>query len=124
MGLLWNCPCEEEAVKLISSTNGTKECASCLRDMTGIMMKVVLTLFNQAIKNYLAVPGLTLIKRQISDPSKHNDFADGNVKFDDNGRKFAKQVEKLGEKEKLLGMSNLSLCHSVFKSLVLETRKK
>ena len=41
------------------------------------------------------------------------EFADGNFKFDENGRKLSKQVETLGEKEQLLVMSNFSFS-SVF----------
>ena len=32
-------------------------------------------------------------KRQILDSSKLKEFADDNLKFDENGRKFSKQVE-------------------------------
>ena len=32
-------------------------------------------------------------KRQILDSSKLKEFADGNFKFDENGRKFSKRVE-------------------------------
>ena len=62
--------------------------------------------------------------------SKLNEFADDNFKFDENGRKFLKQVENnVGkgeiahyewEKEKLLITSNFSFSHSVFKSPVLQ----
>ena len=40
-----------------------------------------------------------------------------------NGRKFSRQVENTVEKEKLLDSSNFSFSHSVFKRLVLQTRK-
>ena len=36
---------------------------------------------------------LTLSKRQILDSSKLKEFADGNFKHDENGKKFLKQVE-------------------------------
>ena len=45
------------------------------------------------------------------------------MKFDENGRKFSKQVENTGKKEKLLVTSNFSYSLSVFKRLVLQTRK-
>ena len=32
-------------------------------------------------------------KQSILDPSKLNEYADDNFKFDENGRKFSKQVE-------------------------------
>ena len=50
------------------------------------------------------------------------EFAD-NFTFDENERKFSKRVETLREKEKLLVTSNFSFSHSVFKRLLLQTRK-
>ena len=61
----------------------------------------------------------------ILDSSKLKEFADDNFKFDENGRKFSKLVEKtLWKKEKLLVTSNFSFSHSVFKSLVPQGRQK
>ena len=37
--------------------------------------------------------GLTLSKRQILDPSKLEEFADDNSKFDENGRTLSKREE-------------------------------
>ena len=52
-------------------------------------------------------------------------FADDNFKFHDNGGKFSNKVVKtLWEKEKLLVTSNFPFSHSVFKRLLLQTRKK
>ena len=51
------------------------------------------------------------------------EFADNNFTFDENERKFSKRVETLREKEKLLVTSNFSFSHSVFKRLLLQTRK-
>ena len=63
-------------------------------------------------------------KQQILDPSKLKEFVADHFKFDENGRKFSKQVENtVGEKEKLLIMSNFSFSHSVFKRLILQTCK-
>ena len=45
-------------------------------------------------------------------------------KFDENIRKFSKQVETLWVKEKLLVTSNFSFTHSVFKRLVSQGRQK
>ena len=62
-------------------------------------------------------------KRQILDSSEMKEFADDSFRFDENGRKFFKWVETLREKEKLLVTSNFSFSHSVFITLVLQTRK-
>ena len=51
------------------------------------------------------------------------EFADNNFTFDENERKFSKRVETLREKEKLLVTSNFSFSYSVFKRLLLQTRK-
>ena len=51
------------------------------------------------------------------------EFADDNSKFDKNGVKFSKRVDKLWEKEKLLVTSNFSFSHSAFKRRLLQTRK-
>ena len=45
------------------------------------------------------------------DWSKLKEFADDNVKFDENGWKFSKQVENNVGKGKLLVMSNFSFFH-------------
>ena len=50
-------------------------------------------------------------------------FTDDDFKFDEYGRKFSKWVENTGEKEKFLVTSNFSFSHSVFKRIVLQTRK-
>ena len=55
-------------------------------------------------------------KQQISDSSKMKELTDDNFKFDTNGRKFSKWVEKM------VGKGEIS--HSVFKRLVLQTHKK
>ena len=62
-------------------------------------------------------------KRQILHSSKLKEFAGGNFKFDESGRKFSRPVENTGEKEKLLIMSNFSFSHSVFKRLVLQAHE-
>ena len=50
------------------------------------------------------------------------EFPEDNSKFDENGRKFSKQVENTVGKGELLVTSNFSFSHSVFKSLELQTR--
>ena len=76
-------------------------------------------------KSALCGKGLikTFTKRQILDSSKLKEFADNNFKVDENGRKFSKWIETLWEKEKLLITSNFSFSYTVFKRLVLQTRK-
>ena len=61
---------------------------------------------------------------KILDPSKLKEFADDNLKFDENGRKLSKQVENTGEKEKLIITSNFSFSDSVFKRLVSRRHQK
>ena len=51
-------------------------------------------------------------KWQILDSSKFKEFADDNFKFDENGRKFLKQVE-----------NNVRKGEIVFKSLIMQTGK-
>ena len=62
-------------------------------------------------------------KQRILDSSKLKDFADNNFKFDTNGRKLSKQVENNVRKGQIARTSNFSFSHSVFKRLVLQTRK-
>ena len=52
------------------------------------------------------------------------EFADNNLKFDENGRMLSKWVKNTQwEKENLLVTSNLSFSHAVFKRLLMQTRK-
>ena len=95
-----------------------------------------------SLPNKLAVPrqkrAEPFPKRLNLDDSKLKELADDNFKFDENGRKLSKRVEytmrkgeiacyksfkTLWEKEKLLVTSNFSFSHSVFKRLLLQTRK-
>ena len=62
-------------------------------------------------------------KRQILDSFELKEFAHDKFKFDEKGKKFSKQTENTVGKDKLLVMSNFSFSHSVFKGLVLQTRK-
>ena len=62
-------------------------------------------------------------RRHILDSSKPKKFADDNLKFDENSRKFSKRVKTLWEKGKLLVTSNFCFSHSVFKRLEMQTRK-
>ena len=55
-------------------------------------------------------------KRQISDFSRLKEFADDNFKIEENGRKFFKRVEDTVGNEEIAR-------YSVFKRLVLQTRK-
>ena len=57
------------------------------------------------------------------DTSKAKDFADDNFEYDKDGRKLSKRVENTLGKEKLFVTSNFCFSHSVFKRLLLQTRK-
>ena len=65
---------------------------------------------------------LTLPKPQILDSSKVKEFADDNIKLM-LMTKFSNPVENIGEKKKLLVMSNFFFSHSGFERLVIQTRK-
>ena len=75
-------------------------------------------------KRCLTHLGHLSIINPLPDSSKLKEFADDNFKFDENGRKLSKQVEKIVEKEKLLVTSNFSCTNSVFKRLVSQERQK
>ena len=51
------------------------------------------------------------------------EFADNVFEFDENGRKFSKQVETQWEKEKLFVTRNFSFSNYVFTRFVLQTHK-
>ena len=62
--------------------------------------------------------------RQIQNSSKLTEFSDNNSKFNENDRKFSKWIENtVGEKEKFLVTIIFSFYYSIFKRLVLQTRK-
>ena len=52
------------------------------------------------------------------------EFADDNLKYDENGRNLSKRVKICWKKEKLLLTSNFSFSHSVFKRLVSQGCQK
>ena len=58
-------------------------------------------------------------KHKILDSSKLTEFAEDNFRFDENVRKFSKEVEKV----KLFVTSNFSFSLSVFKRVLLQTHK-
>ena len=60
---------------------------------------------------------------KILDSSKLKKFADDNFKLDDNGIKFSKQVENTVGKGEITCYEQFLLFHSVFRRLVLQTRK-
>ena len=60
-------------------------------------------------------------KRQILDSPKLKEFADDNFKFDENGRKFSKQVENTVGKGEIARYEQFP--PSVLKRLVLQTCK-
>ena len=50
--------------------------------------------------------------------SKLKEFADENFRFDKNGKKYSKRVDKTVTKIKLLITSNFSFSYSVFRRLI------
>ena len=57
--------------------------------------------------------------------SKLKEFADDNFEFDENGRKLSKRVENTVRKRRNCSLQAISpFSHSVFRRLVLQTRKK
>ena len=66
---------------------------------------------------------LTLPKRQILDSSKQKELADGNFRFDKNGRKFLKSVEKTVGKGEITCNEQFLLFPQCFKTLVLQAGK-
>ena len=60
---------------------------------------------------------------QIIDSSKLKEFAEDKFKCDENDGKFSKRVENTVGKGEMLVTSNFSFSYSVFKRLVLQTRK-
>ena len=62
------------------------------------------------------------LKRQILDSSELKEFSNDNFKFDENGRRFSKQVENAVEKREIARNEKFLLFpHSVFKRLVIQT---
>ena len=59
---------------------------------------------------------------KMLDSYKIEEFADGNFKFDENGRAFSKRIENTVGKEEI-GRYNFSFSLGVFKRLVLQTHK-
>ena len=70
------------------------------------------------------IPALPFLKHHILDSSKPKEFADDNFKFDENVRKFSKQVENTVGKGEIARYEQFSFSHRVFKILVMETHKK
>ena len=60
---------------------------------------------------------------KILDSSKPNEFADDNFKFDENGRKFLKQIDNTVGKGEIARYEQFSFSHSIFKRNVQQTRK-
>ena len=54
---------------------------------------------------------------------KLKEFADDNFKFKGNGREFSKEVENTVGKGEIALFEEFLLSHSVFKRLLLQTRK-
>ena len=62
-------------------------------------------------------------KQQILDSSKLKELADDYFKFDWNGRKFSKELENTVGEGEISHYEKFLLSHSVFKMLLLQTRK-
>ena len=62
-------------------------------------------------------------KRPNLDSSKLKEFADDNLEFGENGRKFAERVENTVGKGEIASYEQFLLFLQCFKRLVLETRK-
>ena len=63
------------------------------------------------------------LKQQILDFQTEKEFSDNYFEFDENGKKFSKWVEKNCEKRRNCLLQAISPFLSVFKRLVLQTRK-
>ena len=62
-------------------------------------------------------------KRQILDSSKLKDISNNNFQFNEYGRNFSKRVENTVGKIEIANYEQFLFTHSVFKSLVQQTRK-
>ena len=62
-------------------------------------------------------------RQQILDSSKLKEFADNNFEFNRNGGKFSKRVKNTVGKREIARHEQFLLFHSVYKRLVLQTRK-
>ena len=59
-------------------------------------------------------PGATLSQRQILDCSKLKEFAEDNLKFDENGSKFSEQIENAVGKGEIAGYKQFLLFPQCF----------
>ena len=65
---------------------------------------------------------VTLSKRQILDASKLKEFADDNIEFDENGRKFSERVENIVGKGKIARYEQFLLFPTCFqKTCIADT---
>ena len=62
-------------------------------------------------------------KRQILDSSKLKELADDNFEFNENNRKFSKQVENTVGKGEIAHYEQFLFSHSVFQRFVLQAGK-
>ena len=67
--------------------------------------------------------GLMLSQTTNLDSSKLKEFAGHKFRFDDNGRKFSKQLENTVGKGEIACYEQFLLFHGVFNRLVLQTHK-
>ena len=67
---------------------------------------------------------LSLSKRQILDYSKLEEFADDNIRFDENGTKFFRWVENIVGKGEIARCEQFPLCPQCFQKTGTVDRKK
>ena len=103
---------------LVQEKTGDQKNARFVQDFKTLADVLVQEVVRYDLKQQV---NLTLSKQHILGSSKLKDFACNSFKFDENGRKFSRK--HLWEKEKLLVLSNFSFSRSVFKRLILQTRK-
>ena len=81
--------------------------------------------FLRVIKSrYCVLKSRPIPEQQIVHSSKLREFADSNFELDEGGRKFSKMIENTEGKGEIAHYNNFSFFYSVFKRLVLQTRKK
>ena len=105
------------AVLLQVSCTSIVQIANMMMMIMGITTTTIIIIIIIIINIVIINLFLTLSQRQIIDSSKLKEYAEDNLEFDVNGRKFPRWVENTVGKEILL-------VKPVFKRLFLQTRKK
>ena len=71
-----------------------------------------------SLKCFCVIKSKPITRRQILDSSKLKEFADDNIKFDENGRKLSKRVENTVGKGEIARYEQFLLFPQCFKRLV------